>query len=77
MKTTYPAAEDFARKMRLPIMVDQTVKELYGYTTPALNTSFAADTIAAAGFRKGSPAHDAAMAFLQARFESYLYNRVG
>lgn len=72
--TTYPAAEAFAKSMQLPITVCKVTRELYNRTVPALNEELAGSLIAAAGFRKGTPAHEAAMGILRARFESYLYN---
>jgi len=72
--TTYPAAESAAKAMQLPVTVCKVTRKLYNRTVPALNEELAASLIASAGFPCGTPAHEAAMGVLRARFESYLYN---
>lgn len=71
---TWPAAESFALTMPLPITVCPVTRELYGRTEPALNESAARRTLASAGFLVGTPAHEAAMGILEARFDSHKYN---
>lgn len=74
MNTTYPNAESFAKSMSLPITVCKVTRELYNRTVPALNEPLASNLIARAGFPKGTPAHEAAMDIVRARFESYFRN---
>ena len=75
MKNTssHPAAEALARSMRLPITVDPVTRELYGHAVPVLDRTLAAGQLARAGHLVGTPAHDAAMAILEARVERFSY----
>lgn len=72
--TSFPAAEAIARKMRLPISVCQVTKELYNYTVPVLGVQTAQIVLSEHGIYKGTPAYEAAMSILEARFESYSQN---
>jgi hypothetical protein len=71
MKNTssHPAAEALARRMPLPIKACPTTLELYGYTHPVLNRAWAVRDLCREGYLVGTPAHDAAMAILEARAE--------
>jgi hypothetical protein len=64
---SFPAAEDLARRMRLPLTACPVTRELYGYTVPLLDRGLAARQLAAAGHPVGTPAHEAAMGILEAR----------
>lgn len=74
MNTSYPAAEAFARKMRLPVTVCPVTRELYQRTVPTLGIHTAQLMLSAEGIYVGTPAYEAAMAILEARFESYNLN---
>lgn len=47
----FPKAETFARDMSLPLAVNRTVLELYGYRSFVLDVARARATLQRAGFR--------------------------
>ena len=71
--SSHPAAEALAWRMQLPLTVDPVTRELYGHAVPVLDRSLASRQLARAGHLVGTPAHDAAMAILEARVERFSY----
>jgi len=63
----YPAAEGYAARMPLPLMVEPEAKALYGVTTLVLDRAAAARALDGANLRRNSPAWEAAWAVLEER----------